>query len=227
MYCTKEKETRWSKKKEADFRTKVAETELIALRSQMNPHFIFNSLNSIGDYIAKNDSDSAIDYLVKFSKLIRAILENSNKKWILLEEDLELMKLYVQLEALRLKDKLSFTIKIDEAVAIENVLIPSLLLQPFIENSIWHGIAKKKGEGSLLIEVKKENDVLVCIVEDDGVGRSLSANSKRKTIAMGVKITKNRLDIISQLKKGKVSVKMIDKEQGLRVEIRLPLEMQY
>jgi len=212
-------------KKIADFNAKVAETELKALRSQMNPHFIFNSLNSISDYMSKHNIDTANDYLLKFSKLTRSILENSEKKWISLKEDLELMELYIQIEALRLKNKLSYNIKVDKTIAIENTLIPPLILQPFIENSIWHGIAGKESKGHIQIEIKKENEMMVCIVDDDGIGRKNSINAKPETTSMGIKITKSRLDIINQLKKTKGSVEMFDKTKGLRVELKLPLEL--
>jgi len=226
-FLYKRKRDATEEKKIADFNTKVAETELKALRSQINPHFIFNSLNSISDFISKNNIEKANEYLFKFAKLTRSILENSEKKWIPLEEDLELIELYIQIEALRLKNKLSYAIKIDKAIDRENTLLPPLMLQPFIENSIWHGIAKKTSKGHIEIEIKKEGDMIVCIVDDDGVGRKKTIDVKKETYSMGVKITKNRLDIINQLRKVKGSLAMFDKGQGLRVELRLPLELQF
>ncbi len=223
----KRKRDALEQKKIADFNTKVAETELKALRSQMNPHFIFNSLNSISDYMAKHNIDIANDYLIKFSKLTRSILENSEKKWISLKDDLELTELYIQMESLRLKDKFSYDIKVDKTIAIENTLIPPLILQPFIENSIWHGIAGKESKGHIQIEIKKENEMMVCSVEDDGVGRKKRIETKPENTSMGIKITKSRLDIINQLKKTRGSVEMFDKTQGLRVELKLPLELKF
>ena len=223
----KRKRDALEQKKIADFNAKVAETELKALRSQMNPHFIFNSLNSISDYMAKHDIDTANDYLVKFSKLTRAILENSEKKWITLKEDVELIELYIQIEALRLINKLSYTIKVDKTIAVENTLVPPLILQPFIENSIWHGIANKETNGHIQIEIKKQNEMLVCIVEDDGVGRKKVNNTKSQNTSLGIKITKSRLDIINQLKKTNGSVEMFDKEDGFKVELKLPLEVRF
>ncbi len=215
------------KKNLAEFQTKVAETELKALRSQMNPHFIFNALNSINDYVSKNEMDKATTYLLKFATLTRSILENSEKKWITLKEDLELIDLYIQIEALRLKNKLSHTIQIDDEINAENTLVPPLMLQPFIENSIWHGIAKKDVAGHIAIRVEKEDDMVVCIVDDDGVGRSKKIGIHTSQKGMGLKITKNRLDIISQLKKVKGSIEIIDKEEGFRVELKLPLELRF
>lgn len=214
-------------KKLAEFHTRVAETELKALRSQMNPHFIFNALNSISDYMSKNDLATANEYLLKFSKLTRAILENSEKKRINLEEDLELTQLYIQIEALRLKNKLSHTVTVAQDVDPENTLVPPMLLQPFIENSIWHGIAQKEKKGHIAISVKKEGDMVVCIVDDDGVGRSATMNGAPTHTSMGVKITENRLDILGRLKKAKGSIAMFDKKQGLRVELKLPLELRF
>lgn len=215
------------KKKIAEFNAKVAETELKALRSQMNPHFIFNSLNSISDFIARKDIKQADDYLVKFSKLTRSILENSEKKWIPLEEDLELMELYIQLEALRLEEKLTYTITIDESVETDNTLIPPFILQPFIENSIWHGIAPKNGLGQIDLSIKKAEDMLVCSVDDNGVGRLKNHGQTHKNNSFGLKITKNRIDIINHLKNTKGSLKLFDKNEGVRVEIRLPYEAQF
>ncbi len=214
-------------KKLADFHTKVAETELKALRSQMNPHFIFNALNSISDYVVKNDVEMANTYLLKFAKLTRAILENSEKKWITLQEDLELIELYIQIESLRLQNKLSHTIKVDEIIDAENTLVPPLMLQPFIENSIWHGIANGEHPGEIDIHIKKEEDMVVCIVDDNGLGRRKTLDVQSDKNSMGLKITKNRLDIISELKKVKGSIEMFDKEQGLRVELKLPLELRF
>ena len=215
------------KRKVAEFNAKVAETELKALRSQMNPHFIFNSLNSISDFISKNDIQQADDYLVKFSKLTRSILENSEKKWITLEEDLELMELYMQIEALRLDNKLNYHISVDDSVEPDNTLVPPLILQPFIENSIWHGIAPKQGDGQIDLLIKKDENMLEYVVEDNGVGRLATHTEDKKKGSFGVKITRNRIDIINHLKNTNGSINLLDKTEGLRVKIRLPLELQF
>ena len=215
------------KRKVAEFNAKVAETELKALRSQMNPHFIFNSLNSISDFISKKDIQQADDYLIKFSKLTRSILENSEKKWITLEEDLELMKLYMQIEALRLENKLDYHISIDKSIELDNTLVPPLILQPFIENSIWHGIAPKQGNGQIDLLIKKDGNMLKYIVEDNGVGRLSTNTYVKKKGSFGMKIASNRIDIINHLKNTNGSINLLDKTEGLRVEIRLPLELQF
>ncbi|MEP7106391.1 MAG: histidine kinase [Ferruginibacter sp.] len=218
-----------AKKNEAEFKTEVADTEMKALRAQMNPHFIFNSLNSISDYIAKNDTQSADRYLGKFAKLMRMILENSEQKEVPLAEDLKALELYMQLEALRMNNKFSYEIIVDDLVDREETMVPPLILQPFVENSIWHGIARKEGQGKILIYIKKEGeDMINCIVEDDGIGRQHWADikttlSKQEKTSLGMKITQSRIDILNKIKNTKAAVQLFDLAHGLRVEVRLPL----
>ncbi len=215
--------------KEAEFKTKVADTELKALRAQMNPHFIFNSLNSIGDYILKNDTQTANDYLIKFSKLIRHTLENSEKKEVLLADDLSLLKTYLDIENKRFNNSFTYNIEIDEDIDAQNTLVPPLILQPFIENSIIHGLALQEGKGHILIEFKKDKDMIICAVDDNGVGRQKSKGAKsiKNKQSLGMKITKSRIEIINKLKKAKGAVTVIDKDKGVRVEVSLPLELAF
>ena len=133
----------------------------------------------------------------------------------------------MQIEALRLENKLDYHISIDESVEPENTLVPPLLLQPFIENSIWHGIAPKQGDGQIDILIKKDENMLEYVVEDNGVGRSEAHTHTKKKGSFGVKITRNRIDIINHLKNTNGSINLLDKPEGLRVEIRLPLELQF
>ncbi len=226
-FLYKRKRDAMEQKSIAEFKAKVAETELKALQSQMNPHFIFNAMNSIGDYMAKNDIETASEYLIKFSKLVRAILESSEKKRISLEEDLELTRLYIEIESLRLKERIKCVFHIDKDIDLENTMLPPLILQPFIENSIWHGIAPKKGEGNIQIDFCKQGEVVICSVDDDGVGRKNMLGKLSSHTSMGVKITKNRLAILNQLKSSKSSVAIVDKEEGVRVEVKLPLELRF
>nr|MBK9651143.1 histidine kinase [Bacteroidota bacterium] len=162
---------------ESDFMAQVSDTEMKGLRAQMNPHFIFNSLNSIGDYISHNENKVADNYLSKFAKLMRKILENSEQKEISISDDLQALELYMQLESMRLDNKFTYEIKVDENIDIENTLIPPLLLQPFVENSIWHGIAHKQGAGKISIEIKKDGEMISCVVEDNGIGRQTIGNA--------------------------------------------------
>src|SRR3569833_882638 len=143
-----------------------------ALRTQLNPHFIFNSLNSIGDYIARHDKETADIYLSRFARLMRMILENSEYENISLADDLKALELYIQLEALRLGQKLLYHIEVDDDIDPELTLVPPMLLQPFVENSIWHGISPKNGSGCIYIRVKMNAGMVEYTVEDEGIGRS-------------------------------------------------------
>jgi tetratricopeptide (TPR) repeat protein len=215
------------KEKEAEFSAQVADTEMKALRAQMNPHFIFNSLNSINDYIDKNDTAKATLYTTRFAKLMRIILENSEQKEIPLADDLKALELYMQLESMRLQNKFTYEIKVDEDIDKENTLIPPLILQPFVENSIWHGLSKKQGEGKILIHIQKEGDMINCIVEDNGIGMHESANTNTEQDilnkkSLGMKITKARIDIINRLKKSNAAITMSDHEGGTKIEVKLP-----
>ena len=222
-------------KKDAEFRARVSDTEMKALRSQMNPHFIFNSLNSISDYVSRNDIQKAKEYLVKFAGIMRMILEYSEQKEISLADDLKALELYIQLEALRLRNKFSYEISIDEGIDSENTLVPPLMLQPFVENSIWHGLARKEGEGKLSIRIYLEDEMIKCSVEDNGIGRAKSAEwaglagsaagvGKK---SMGIKITAERIALINQLRNADASMRWSDLEQGTRVEVWLPLALNF
>jgi tetratricopeptide (TPR) repeat protein len=217
------------KQNEAELKAEISDTEMKALRAQMNPHFIFNSLNSISDYIAKNNTQLADDYLTKFAKLMRLILENSEHKEVALADDLKALELYMQLESLRLNNKFSYEIKVDENIVTENTMIPPLLLQPFVENSIWHGIAGKEGSGTIIIRIKKEGETINCMVEDDGVGRKKTitnseVNSGLKK-SLGMKITSDRIAVLNKLKNANATVEVTNLSQGTRVEVKLPLEL--
>ena len=217
------------KQKEAELRSQVTETEMKALRSQMNPHFIFNSLNSISDYIAKHNTRVADEYLSKFANLMRLILENSEKREVPLANDLVALELYMQLESLRMNNKFSYEIKVDDAIDKENTLVPPLILQPFVENSIWHGIAKKEGQGRIIVSIKQEGDMINCVVEDDGIGRKEAAlviNDKNKK-SLGMKITKERIDILNKIKNSNAAIYLTDLKLGTRVEVKLPLELSF
>jgi tetratricopeptide (TPR) repeat protein len=211
--------------KEADFLAKVADTEMKALRAQMNPHFIFNSLNSIADYIDRRDGATASIFTVKFAKLMRMILENSEQKEVPLVDDLKALTLYMQLEMLRLNNKFSYQIKLDEEIDAGNVLIPPLLLQPFVENSIWHGFAKMEAGGQITISITKEDDWVICSVEDNGSGRReiLSDNLREpKRKSMGIKITKARIEIANEKNLSDSTVQTYDLAQGTKVVIAIP-----
>ncbi len=220
------------KKKEAEFNTQVAYTELKALRAQMNPHFIYNSLNSINDYIDKHETELATSYTTKFAKLMRMILENSEQKAVPLADDLKALELYMQLESMRMQNKFNYEIKVDDGIDQENTLIPPLILQPFVENSIWHGISKKQGVGKIMISIHKEGNMINCIVEDNGIGMKESAATKTgKDVpskkSFGMKITNARIDILNKTKKSNAAVIMSHLEEGTKIEIKLPEELAF
>ena len=223
-YFYKRRRDALAAKKEADFKALVSETELKALRSQMNPHFIFNSLNSIGDYILKNDSDAAQDYLSKFGKLMRMVLENSALNEIPLSDDIAFLELYLQVESKRQPDKFTYQIYISEDLDPDNVLVPPMILQPFIENCIWHAFPEMNQKGLIEIHFKKEEDRLLCSVEDNGVGR-INGNTRIERKSMGVAITESRIKILREQSGFQGELHMIDKTSGsgTRVEVTLPL----
>ncbi|MFP2995809.1 histidine kinase [Spongiivirga sp. MCCC 1A20706] len=187
---------------------------LRSLRSQMNPHFIFNALNSVNSYIASNDERNANRYLAEFSTLMRSVLENSDEDFIPLSKEIELLQLYTKLEHSRFKDKFDYTINIDPGVDVEAYTIPPMLLQPYIENAIWHGLRYKKEKGSLHINLKNiDSNSIMISIEDDGIGRKASAELKTKNQlknkSKGMGNIKKRITILNDMYKDKVAV-MVD-----------------
>lgn len=211
-----------SEQQELLLKAEISETELKALRAQMNPHFIFNALNSIADYINKNDARSADYYLGKFAKLMRGILENSEEKEISLSEELKMLEFYMDLESLRFKNKFNYEVKIADDINPENTLIPPMILQPFVENSILHGLAKKENDGKITIHIDKTEDLLKCTIEDNGIGRKNPNENLNKSY--GVKLTRERIALFDKSKNSDSGVFYTDLETGTRVELRLPLE---
>jgi ligand-binding sensor domain-containing protein len=210
--------------------TLVTETEIKALRAQTNPHFIFNALNSISLFVLKNDSDQAQFYLMRFAQLMRDVLENSEHDVIALGKEFSILKTYMELEVLRFSGKYKFDIAIPEALLSAKIIIPPLLLQPIIENAIWHGLMPLEERGGLLLlKAKKEGDTVIITVEDNGIGRKRSAElkvgkSSHKT-SKGIFMTKNRIDLYNNKHTEKiktVTTDLIDDNQnpiGTRVEI--------
>tara|TARA_R110002020_G_scaffold259768_3_gene473895 strand:- start:45998 stop:47068 length:1071 start_codon:yes stop_codon:yes gene_type:complete len=206
-----------------EYKAIVAETELKALRAQMNLHFIFNSLNSIRHYIATKDINTADEYLVKFAKLTRVVLENSEKKWISLKEELELLKLYMETEKLRLTTHFTYTIYIDKDINEENTMVPPLIIQPFVENSIWHGLAPQNEKGKITINIRKDREYISIVIDDNGVGRKGATTTR----SMGLKITQNRIKIVNKQNEINGNLKIADKTQGTQVSLKLPLETKF
>ena len=206
-----------SKVQKAKMEHELLELEAKALRGQMNPHFIFNCMNSIKLLIQQKDEENAINYLTTFSKLIRTIFQNSDKREITLYDEIETCRLYTQLESLRFENKFTYTFSVDETIDLKLLMVPALIIQPFIENAIWHGIMPKDEEGYVNIIVKRENDNVLCIIDDDGIGRETSRLNKFKADdsthqSKGVYLTQSRIDLDNILNKRNGSVEIIDKQ---------------
>lgn len=192
----------------------LAELKITSLRSQMNPHFIFNSLNSIKLYIINNERENAVYYMNKFSKLIRRILDATREKETSLADELETMQLYVSIENIRFKNEISFTMENDTGLYLDSIKVPSLILQPFFENAVWHGLplAEKK---QIKLELEKLSDEQMAInIIDSGIGRKRSAEVKQQTShkrrSVGIEITRERLKIFYKYYKAAYSLKFED-----------------
>jgi ligand-binding sensor domain-containing protein/two-component sensor histidine kinase len=217
----------------ADLRHKTAELEMQALRAQMNPHFIFNSLNSINRFILQNNKAQASEYLTKFSKLVRLILQNSQTPLITLESELEALQLYLELEALRFEQHFAFQIRLDEDTDEAMLKVPPLIIQPFAENAIWHGLMHKEEKGHLDIELFQENEVLCCKISDDGIGRKKATELKNRSgnthRSMGMHITADRIALMPQQNHMKTSIQVNDlvlpdgSSGGTEVILKLPV----
>jgi ligand-binding sensor domain-containing protein/putative methionine-R-sulfoxide reductase with GAF domain len=216
----------------------LAESQLMALRAQMNPHFVFNCLNSIQECIITEKYGEASDYLGKFSKLFRNVLNNSDKNLVTIEEEEDVLELYLQLEQMRFGRTFDYQITTDDDLESEDILLPSMLLQPYVENALWHGLMHKNGKRDLLIAFKRINDeVFECRIEDNGIGRKQSFEIKKTNInakrhkSKGMQISKDRLNLL-QRQGQHASVDIIDKyspegdPRGTLVVIRLSTFLQ-
>jgi tetratricopeptide (TPR) repeat protein len=222
------------KAKEESLMRKNVETEQHLLRSQMNPHFIFNSLNSIQGLISSNDSYQAEVYLSKFAQLVRSILENSKKATVHLSEDIDNLKLYLELESMRFGDSFEYKLIVDPVIDVDTVFIPPLLVQPFVENSIKHGMQKAEGEKGLInIDYYRQGETLICVVEDNGIGRNASQKLKKKGSnhkSIGMKVTQERLDSLHKQLKSEASAEIIDlyndsgQPSGTKVVLKIPYQ---
>ena len=203
---------------------------LKSLRTQMNPHFIFNALNSVNNYIAINDERNANRYLSEFSTLMRSVLENSDEDFIPLSKELELLELYVRLEHMRFQDKFDYEINVDEKLNVSDFQIPPMLLQPYIENAIWHGLRYKDTKGKLSITISAKTDEMLEIkIEDDGIGRKRSVELKTKNQlrqkSKGMGNIKKRIAILNDMYKDKVDVSITDvSEDGHGTKVILTLK---
>lgn len=183
----------------------LAESQLMALRAQMNPHFIFNCLNSIQECIVTGKYSQASNYLNKFSKLFRMVLRNSGKDLISVSQERQVLELYLELEMMRFEESFRYEIIMDPALEDDDVALPSMLLQPYVENALWHGLLHKDGERKLLIEFRLVNeDIFLCRIQDNGIGRKKSFELKAESVkykqheSQGLRITKDRIDLLNK-----------------------------
>ncbi|MEP7321527.1 MAG: two-component regulator propeller domain-containing protein [Saprospiraceae bacterium] len=220
-------------KKLVELQQQKTEVEMQMLRAQMNPHFIFNSLNSINRFILQNNSSLASEYLTKFSRLVRMILQNSQAPLISLENELESLKLYLELEALRFNYHFAYKITVPKDLDIDVLKVPPLIIQPYAENAIWHGLMHKEEKGKLDIEISLESNLLVFKISDDGVGRKAATATASKSAtrhkSMGLQITADRISKLQNSNGTKSPVTIIDlvhpdgSGAGTEVIIKIPV----
>ncbi len=222
------------KQQEVEFRLGMSELEMKALRAQMNPHFIFNCLNSIHHCMRGNDVALAGDYLVKFSQLIRYVLESSSFRMIPLSEDLDALRAYLQLEQFRMHHAFQFRIDVASIPDPQSVYVPSMMIQPFVENAIWHGLSQSGPGGFIQVALTPEgNDLLRCVIEDNGRRAKEDITHMmpgiRKT-SMGMTLINERIGAVNRIFKTQAGFTMEDRLQdpdptpGTRIVLKLPFE---
>ena len=193
---------------------KIRTAQLTALRAQMNPHFVFNALNSIQDFILTSDSRAANRYLSMFARLMRNVLHFSDKEKISLKKEMESIELYLNLEGLRLGEDFKYDLQIDPSLNSERISIPPMLIQPFVENAIKHGLMHKNGGKNLYIRVYKRDSQLICEIEDDGIGRKKSMEIRSQNPKLypskAISLTRDRLQILSSASKHNYVVEIDD-----------------
>lgn len=196
------------------FTQKLQEMEMLALRSQMNPHFLFNSLNSIKHLIMTSRNEDAVKYLDDFSTLLRCILQNSNREIITVEEELEILELYLSLEKNRMGDNFNYSIQVTSREELSQFHIPPLLLQPFVENAIWHGLSTSANPVKTLTIIFDTSECLKIIIEDNGIGRKASSGKKKLHKSLGMNITQERLALYNHSNNISINLEIFDLEAG-------------
>ena len=226
---------RKEERERTELQKRIANVELMALRSQMNPHFIFNTMSSIQHFITQNATDEALKYLSKFAKLMRAIMENTKQSAITIKEEIDTLRLYLDLESMRFAGRFDYKLNVASSLDQNYEEIPSMIIQPYVENAIIHGLLPKQGSGKLLVNLEKKDNFIICTIEDDGIGRvranEINMNKLKRHRSMGMAITKERLAILSSVNKENFSEETIDLYDdqksacGTRVVIRIPVEI--
>jgi len=217
--------------------TQILQLRMQAVQAQMNPHFLFNSLTAIKNYIIKNNQKDAVVYLTRFAKLLRMILENAKRQEISLKKEIELLKLYVEIENIRFKNAIDFQFIVDKYVDTSSIKVPPLIFQAFIENAIWHGLSPKKGDKRLSFKAENDGEFIKIEIEDNGIGRAKAleiSNRKSLTIpreSLGIKLTIERLEIYTQALQAKYKIDFIDlydeneEAVGTKIVIHIPKNM--
>lgn len=222
-----------NKRRISEMNRKISEITQANLRQQMNPHFIFNTLNSIQYYMYQHDKIATNNYLTKFSSLMRKVLDNSQHTSVPLSDELSALNLYLELETIRFRDKFDYRITIDEDIDPLMYKVPTMLIQPYVENSITHGLIPMEGKGKVSIDLKLQNDSILCTIEDNGIGRDASREKNKAKEgnhnSLGTRITESRLDLVNELYGTSLCVEYTDLKNesgeptGTRVEIHIPI----
>jgi hypothetical protein len=222
-----------AKRRISEMNRKISEITQANLRQQMNPHFIFNTLNSIQYYMYQHDKLATNNYLTKFSSLMRKVLDNSQHTSVPLRDELDALNLYLELECLRFKDKFDFKINVDEEIDTLLYKVPTMLIQPYVENSICHGLIPMEGKGFVRIDMKLAEDHILCTIEDNGIGREAAAELRKKKEknhnSLGTQIAASRLELVNALYGTSLKTIYTDlknekgEAEGTRVEIHIPI----
>lgn len=218
---------------ELGYRNRMHVLEQQSLNSSMNRHFIFNSLNAIQFYINREDKRSANKYLSSFAKLIRMNLDSTSHTWVTLKDELERLELYLTLEHMRFENKFDYKIHIEQGVDVGEVKVPAMLLQPFVENSIWHGILPKAEKGHVTLDIARHNGRLSIVIADDGIGieqsRTLKEQSSPNHESKGMDITHHRIRLYGEMTgtdfeiKGPEQIEIDGISAGTRIELLIPV----
>lgn len=192
-----------------------------ALQAQMNPHFVFNCLNSIQNFIVSNDKESAMEYLATFAKLIRQNLENSTKESVLLHEEITMLENYLELEKMRFNSIFDYSINVDRNIDLFDVYVPTLLIQPFVENAIIHGMKAKKSGGKIILDIDKIDDVMKITISDNGPGINFKTNKNKRFKSLGTSLTNKRIAFINQEQDKKYSLNTSSDVNGTEVTIQI------
>ena len=227
------KHIRNQEKKKTALNKRFAESELKALQAQMNPHFLFNCLNTIKFFITTNNHSAANKYLTKFSKLLRMFLDHSTSESITIEEEINMLRLYIELEQMRFDEGFNFHLQVDESIDYKNTEIPATILQPFVENAINHGLVNLNRQGNLTLIFEQKNGCIVGIIDDDGIGRAEAARLKNHStsqhISRGTQLIDDRIKTLNSIREQHIEIQIIDKEDdqhnatGTRVIVTIPI----